>query len=131
MFFLVKHTNPFETSEMWCIVVGKQIIDMASLLRVSVKFTSERHFASKMFKEKYAKILPLKTPTMIAIDNFDFYYGPLYGNDWPSIRLGLLTPNKYFAVLNKFARLINFLFSKQLVISKICPNFSRKIVFYE
>ncbi|VDK86180.1 unnamed protein product [Litomosoides sigmodontis] len=89
---------------MWCVVVGKQIIDAVSLPRVSMKFTSERHFASKMFKEKYAKIVPLKTPTMIAMDNFDFYYGPLYGNRWPSIRLGLLTPNKYFAILNKFSR---------------------------
>ncbi|CAG9534755.1 unnamed protein product [Cercopithifilaria johnstoni] len=85
-------------------MIGKRIIDITSPLCISAKFTSERHFASKMFKEKCAKIRPLKTPTMIAMANFDFYYGPVYGSQWPSIRLGLLTPNKYFAVLNKFAR---------------------------
>ncbi|EFO22986.2 hypothetical protein LOAG_05500 [Loa loa] len=86
------------------IMIGKRIIDVTLPLCVSAKFTAKRRFASKMFKEKYAKVRPFKTPTTIAMDNFDFYYGPVYGNDWPSIRLGLLTPNKYFAVLNKFAR---------------------------
>lgn len=90
------------------IMIGKRIVNITSPLYVSAKSISKRHFASKMFKEKYAKIRPFKTPTMIAMDNFDFYYGPVYGNSWPSIRLGLLTPNKYFAVLNKFSRLINF-----------------------
>ncbi|KAK6104933.1 NOL1/NOP2/sun family protein [Brugia pahangi] len=85
-------------------MISKRIIDVTSSLGVSTKFTSKRHFASKLFKEKYAKTRPFKTPTMIAMDNFDFYYGPVYGNQWPSIRLGLLTPNKYFAVLNKFSR---------------------------
>uniref|UniRef100_A0AC34RRK6 Uncharacterized protein n=1 Tax=Panagrolaimus sp. JU765 TaxID=591449 RepID=A0AC34RRK6_9BILA len=41
---------------------------------------------------------------MLALDNFDFYYGPLYGEQWPSIRLGLLTPNKFVAVLNRFSQ---------------------------
>ncbi|VDK78576.1 unnamed protein product [Onchocerca ochengi] len=85
-------------------MIGKRIVEITSPLCVSVKLTSRRRFASKMFKEKYAKVRQFKTPTMIALDNFDFYYGPVYGNHWPSIRLGLLTPNKYFAVLNKFAR---------------------------
>ncbi|VDM10240.1 unnamed protein product [Wuchereria bancrofti] len=86
------------------IMISKRIIDVTSSLGVPTKFTPKRHFASKLFKEKYAKTRPFKTPTMIALDNFDFYYGPVYGNQWPSIRLGLLTPNKYFAVLNKFSR---------------------------
>uniref|UniRef100_A0A0R3RXQ9 NOL1/NOP2/Sun domain family member 4 n=1 Tax=Elaeophora elaphi TaxID=1147741 RepID=A0A0R3RXQ9_9BILA len=85
-------------------MISKRIIDITSPLCISVKSAPKRNFASKVFKEKYAKVRPLKTPTMIAMDNFDFYYGPVYGNQWPSIRLGLLTPNKYFAVLNKFAR---------------------------
>ncbi|VDO68788.1 unnamed protein product [Onchocerca flexuosa] len=85
-------------------MIGKRIVEVTLPLCVSAKLTSSRRFASKMFKEKYAKVRQFKTPTMVALDNFDFYYGPVYGNDWPSIRLGLLTPNKYFAVLNKFAR---------------------------
>ncbi|KAM3718855.1 5-methylcytosine rRNA methyltransferase nsun-4 [Dirofilaria immitis] len=86
------------------IMIGKRIVDVTSPLCISAKMTSKRRFASRMFKEKCAKVRPLKTPTMVALDNFDFYYGPVYDKQWPSIRLGLLTPNKYFAVLNKFAR---------------------------
>ncbi|PAV64278.1 hypothetical protein WR25_25360 [Diploscapter pachys] len=37
---------------------------------------------------------------MVALDQFDFNYGPLYGAKWPSIRLGLTTPNKYICVGN-------------------------------
>jgi hypothetical protein len=42
---------------------------------------------------------------MLALDHFDFYYKPLYGGGelWPSVRLGLLTPNKFIAVLNRFS----------------------------
>ncbi|VDN03188.1 unnamed protein product [Thelazia callipaeda] len=84
-------------------MISKRILLMTLRSSEQTHFTSERYFASKVFKEKYAKVYPLKTPTMIALDNFDFYYGPVYGNRWPSIRLALLTPNKYFAILNKFA----------------------------
>ena len=55
------------------------------------------------FKPKIAKIKPVKTPSTLALDNFDFYYGPLFADQWPSIRLGLLTPNKFVAVMNRFS----------------------------
>uniref|UniRef100_A0A7E4VIT1 NOL1/NOP2/Sun domain family member 4 n=1 Tax=Panagrellus redivivus TaxID=6233 RepID=A0A7E4VIT1_PANRE len=55
------------------------------------------------FKPKIARSKPVKTPSTLALDNFDFYYGPLFGDQWPSIRLGLLTPNKFVAVLNRFS----------------------------
>lgn len=60
----------------------------------------------KKFKENVARAFPLKNPSGIALENFDFYYGPVFGKKWPSIRLGLLTPNKYFAVLNRFSSLV-------------------------
>jgi len=41
--------------------------------------------------------------SILTIDNFDFYYGPLFTNKWPSIRLGLLMPNKFAAVVNRFS----------------------------
>lgn len=41
---------------------------------------------------------------MMALDHFDFYYAPLFGRSWPSIRLGLLTPNKFIAVLNRYSQ---------------------------
>uniref|UniRef100_A0AC34F181 SAM-dependent MTase RsmB/NOP-type domain-containing protein n=1 Tax=Panagrolaimus sp. ES5 TaxID=591445 RepID=A0AC34F181_9BILA len=56
-----------------------------------------------IFKQKIARTKPIKTPSTLALDNFDFYYGPLFGDQWPSIRLGLLTPNKFVAVLNRFS----------------------------
>ncbi|EFO90577.1 hypothetical protein CRE_08115 [Caenorhabditis remanei] len=56
------------------------------------------------FKPKIAKTKPLKTPSAQALDHFDFYYGPLFGKKWPSIRLGLLSPNRYLAVMNTMSR---------------------------
>uniref|UniRef100_A0A1I7TF55 NOL1/NOP2/Sun domain family member 4 n=1 Tax=Caenorhabditis tropicalis TaxID=1561998 RepID=A0A1I7TF55_9PELO len=56
------------------------------------------------FKPKIAKTKPLKTPSALALDHFDFYYGPLFGKKWPSIRLGLLSPNRYLAVMNTWSR---------------------------
>jgi hypothetical protein len=51
-------------------------------------------------KPKIARVRPMKTPTMIALEHFDFYYGPMFGAQWPSIRLGLISTHKSIAVLN-------------------------------
>ncbi|KAH7726332.1 Bacterial Fmu (Sun)/eukaryotic nucleolar NOL1/Nop2p [Aphelenchoides avenae] len=56
------------------------------------------------FKPKIARNKQIKTPSMMALDHFDFYYAPLFGRSWPSIRLGLLTPNKFIAVLNRYSQ---------------------------
>lgn len=37
-----------------------------------------------------------------ALNHFDGYYSKVYGSRWPSIRLGLLSPNKFAAVVNPF-----------------------------
>uniref|UniRef100_A0AC34R133 Uncharacterized protein n=1 Tax=Panagrolaimus sp. JU765 TaxID=591449 RepID=A0AC34R133_9BILA len=66
--------------------------------------SSTVRFRTAKFKPKISRSKPIKTPSMLALDNFDFYYGPLYGEQWPSIRLGLLTPNKFVAVLNRFSQ---------------------------
>lgn len=59
---------------------------------------------TQRFKPKIAPIRPTLTPSLMALDHFDFYYAPLYGpKHWPSIRLGLLTPNKFVAVLNRLS----------------------------
>lgn len=59
---------------------------------------------TQRFKAKIAPTRQAKTPSMLAMDHFDFYYGPLYGpKHWPSIRLGLLSPNKFVAVLNRLS----------------------------
>ncbi|WKX96200.1 hypothetical protein Q1695_012556 [Nippostrongylus brasiliensis] len=64
----------------------------------------QHRFKTVKFKPKIARNRPLKTPSMVALDHCDFYYGPMFGKRWPSIRLGLLTPNKYIAVMNSFSK---------------------------
>lgn len=58
---------------------------------------------SGKFKKKIAKTDQIKTPTRMALDHFDFYYGPMFGKNWPSVRLGLNTPNNFVAVINNFS----------------------------
>lgn len=41
--------------------------------------------------------------TDIALQHFDNFYGKVYGKDWKSARIGLLSPHKYCAVVNIFA----------------------------
>ncbi len=36
---------------------------------------------------------------------FDFYYAPIFGDEWKKIRLALLTGQKYTALLNNYADL--------------------------
>ncbi|KAK6732657.1 hypothetical protein RB195_016804 [Necator americanus] len=73
-------------------------IYLPKLQKVQVRFKTVK------FKPKIAKNRPLKTPSAVALDHCDFYYGPMFGKRWPSIRLGLLTPNKYIAVMNTFSK---------------------------
>ncbi|CAI5437747.1 unnamed protein product [Caenorhabditis angaria] len=67
-------------------------------------FYTQIRWKTVKFKPKIARTKPLKTPSALALDHFDFYYGPLFGKKWPSIRLGLLSPNKYLAVINTMCR---------------------------
>lgn len=39
----------------------------------------------------------------IALENFDQFYKPLYGDRWPSIRLALLCQHKYCAFVNNYS----------------------------
>ncbi|XP_054269648.1 5-methylcytosine rRNA methyltransferase NSUN4-like [Macrosteles quadrilineatus] len=43
-----------------------------------------------------------KTSVDTAIEYFDTVYGPLFEKRWPSIRLALLSPHKYCAVVNNY-----------------------------
>lgn len=38
----------------------------------------------------------------LAMQHYDNFYSKVYGECWQSVRLGLLTPNKYSAVVNNF-----------------------------
>jgi hypothetical protein len=43
-----------------------------------------------------------KTSVDLALDYYDTVYGPFYGKRWASIRLALLSPSKYCAVVNNY-----------------------------
>jgi len=44
-----------------------------------------------------------KTPCDLALDHFDFHYGPVYDHLWPSIRAAMLSKPKHCALVNNFA----------------------------
>ncbi|GJQ80123.1 hypothetical protein Trydic_g19404 [Trypoxylus dichotomus] len=44
-----------------------------------------------------------KTPCDRALEHFDEFYTQVFGKDWPSIRHGLLSKQKYIAVVNNFS----------------------------
>lgn len=53
-------------------------------------------------KNNSQSINKLNRCTELSLNHFDGLYGKVYGKDWPSIRLGLLSPKKYCAILNSF-----------------------------
>lgn len=45
-----------------------------------------------------------KLPTDYAINHYDTFYDKVYGRKWQSIRLALLSANKYGAIVNNYAQ---------------------------
>uniref|UniRef100_A0A0N4Z2B4 NOL1/NOP2/Sun domain family member 4 n=1 Tax=Parastrongyloides trichosuri TaxID=131310 RepID=A0A0N4Z2B4_PARTI len=82
---------------MSCILSRVRILQRKECLNIVLRQKSGK------FKAKIAKTTQLKTPSMMALDHFDFYYGPMFGKNWPSVRLGLTTPNHFVAVVNRFS----------------------------
>lgn len=63
---------------------------------------SRRHIALKHLKRTPAHLRTVTRNVDAALDHFDGLYSRVYGKRWPSMRLGLLSPRKYCAVLNTF-----------------------------
>jgi hypothetical protein len=59
----------------------------------------EKGCASCLFQSDLAK---KKYPVNRALEHFDDFYKAVFGSRWPSIRLALLSPRKYCAVINNF-----------------------------
>ncbi|CAJ0585851.1 unnamed protein product, partial [Mesorhabditis spiculigera] len=74
------------------------------LLRARPLFNITSRGKRNRFKPKIASVRQNKNPSSMALDHFDFYYGPIFGKKWPSIRLGLLMPNQYVAVVNTLSK---------------------------
>lgn len=52
----------------------------------------------------WAKARKKRYPKDVALRHFDEFYGNVYGKSWPSIRIALLSPRKYAAVVNSFLK---------------------------
>ncbi|KAH1166883.1 5-methylcytosine rRNA methyltransferase NSUN4 [Mauremys mutica] len=55
------------------------------------------------YKEKWAGTAPKISATRLALQNFDMNYSVQFGSLWPSIRVSLLSEQKYGALVNKFS----------------------------
>lgn len=55
------------------------------------------------YKKKWAIHSKEKSSTDHALEYFDVYHKPLYGKFWPSIRISLLSQQKYGALVNNFS----------------------------
>jgi len=43
-----------------------------------------------------------KSPCQLALEHFDLHYKPVYGSQWPSVRIALLSKPKHCALINNF-----------------------------
>ena len=62
-------------------------------LLIHVRHKSTNHWAS---------LKKIKMPHDLAMHHFDNFYGKVYEELWPSVRVALLTQHKYTAVVNTF-----------------------------
>ncbi|XP_029474087.1 5-methylcytosine rRNA methyltransferase NSUN4 [Rhinatrema bivittatum] len=61
-------------------------------------------FCRYRIKKKWAATLPRVPCTRLALQNFDMNYSLQFGDQWPSIRIGLLSEQKYCALVNNFTQ---------------------------
>ncbi|XP_034270892.1 5-methylcytosine rRNA methyltransferase NSUN4 [Pantherophis guttatus] len=55
------------------------------------------------YKKKWAATAPPATSSRVALQVFDMNYGDQFGGLWPSIRISLLSMQKYGALVNNFS----------------------------
>ncbi|XP_067674691.1 5-methylcytosine rRNA methyltransferase NSUN4-like [Haliotis asinina] len=55
------------------------------------------------FKKKWATKLKEKPHSSLALEHFDTFYKPVYGEAWPSIRVALMSQQKYSALVNNYS----------------------------
>ncbi|XP_038270715.1 5-methylcytosine rRNA methyltransferase NSUN4 [Dermochelys coriacea] len=55
------------------------------------------------YKEKWAGTAPKISAIRLALQNFDMNYSVQFGSVWPSIRVSLLSEQKYGALVNNFS----------------------------
>ncbi|CAL8078428.1 unnamed protein product [Orchesella dallaii] len=70
---------------------------------------SAKKLRKKMHWADEAKLL---TNIQRALNHYDDFYGSVFGKQWPSMRLGLLSPPKYMAIPNSFTGNIEIITQK-------------------
>ncbi|KAM9109153.1 5-cytosine rRNA methyltransferase NSUN4 [Megaptera novaeangliae] len=78
-------------------LVGKGVRDMLKRADFMTVPRRQRH------KKKWAATEPKFPATRLALQNFDMTYSVQFGDLWPSIRVSLLSEQKYGALVNNFA----------------------------
>ncbi|XP_060761475.1 5-methylcytosine rRNA methyltransferase NSUN4 [Neoarius graeffei] len=73
-------------------------------------------------KTKWASTRPKVPATNLALQHFDATYNNYFGELWPSIRIGMLSEQKYGALMNNFASNADVISTLQ---SQGCRNFVR------
>ncbi|KAG8555104.1 hypothetical protein GDO81_017585 [Engystomops pustulosus] len=76
--------------------------DRATLLVRRVR-AAVRIFCRHRYKKKWATSFAAPSPPRLALQYFDVNYGAQLGSLWPSVRVGLLSEQKYGALINNFS----------------------------
>ncbi|CAK1555915.1 unnamed protein product [Leptosia nina] len=70
------------------------------------KSTSKHPYVTFQFRNKsktnWAKLKKKTGPKYKALNHFDDFYGSVFGNQWESMREGLLRKSKYVAIINNY-----------------------------
>ncbi|GAB6026732.1 hypothetical protein CHUAL_013239 [Chamberlinius hualienensis] len=73
--------------------------------RIEMVRHSRSFHSCRIRNKKHGNFMNLrykKSANDLALENFDQFYKPVYQNLWPSIRLGLLSQQKYCCFINNF-----------------------------
>ncbi|KAM8930169.1 5-cytosine rRNA methyltransferase NSUN4 [Pelodytes ibericus] len=95
---------------------------MAASMSASVLFrrltTHGLTFRRYKFKKKWATTLPNIPCSRLALQYFDMNYSGQFGDLWPSIRISLLSEQKYGALVNNFSQKENIIENLSLLNAK-------------
>ncbi|KAJ8357359.1 hypothetical protein SKAU_G00201530 [Synaphobranchus kaupii] len=78
-------------------------------------------------KAKWATSQPKFPSTRMALQNFDVNYGTQLADLWPSVRVGMLSEQKYGALVNNFSEAADVIKELQLQGARdfVCSNVSQ------
>ncbi|XP_070601914.1 5-methylcytosine rRNA methyltransferase NSUN4 [Erythrolamprus reginae] len=81
---------------------GRRLL-LECLRKASPSFFALGPCRHRHYKKKWAATAPRATNTRVALQVFDMNYGDQFGSLWPSMRISLLSKQKYGALVNNFS----------------------------